>query len=122
MRAMVLIRPDVPEAGVGSGERLMAEMGRFNTELVQAGVLLAAEGLRPSSDGIRVRFAGGSRTVVDERPPGIARPVAGFWLWQVRSLDEALEWVMRAPAPFDGATELEIRQVFEPGEVDRTGR
>jgi hypothetical protein len=95
-------------------EKLLTEMGRFNEELVKAGVLLAAEGLQPSSKGARVRFSGSKRTVVDGPFAETKELVAGFWLFQVRSLDEAIEWVKRTPNPFPGKeSEIEIRQVFE---------
>ncbi len=112
MRVMVLVKSDErTESGDLGEEREYVEMGRFNEELVKAGVMLAGEGLHPSSKGARVRFDGDSRTVI---PGPFARPqdlVAGFWLWKVQSLDEAIEWLKRAP--FDGGTEVEIRQVME---------
>jgi hypothetical protein len=115
MRFMVIVKADKDsEAGVLPDEKLLAEMGRFNEELVKAGVLLAAEGLQPSSKGARVRFSGSKRTVVDGPFAETKELVAGFWLFQVRSLDEAIEWVKRAPNPFPGKeSEIEIRQVFE---------
>jgi len=115
MRFMVIVKTDKDsEAGVLPDEKLLAEMGRFNEELVKAGVLLAAEGLQPSSKGARVRFSGSKRTVVDGPFAETEELVAGFWLFQVRSLDEAIEWVKRAPNPFPGKeSEIEIRQVFE---------
>ena len=112
MRFMILVKSDErTESGDLGEEREYAEMGRFNEELVEAGVMLAGEGLHPSSKGARVRFEGEQRTVI-EGP--FARPedlVAGFWLWQVDSLQEAIDWLKRAP--FDGGTEVEIRQVME---------
>jgi len=115
---MVLVKANKDsEAGVMPGEQILAEMGKFNEELVKAGVLLAGEGLHPTSKGKRVRFSGGKRTVIDGPFTETKELIAGFWLWQVRSMDEALEWIKRAP--FDGPTphgeevEIEIRQVFE---------
>ncbi|MBB6243924.1 YciI family protein [Rhodanobacter sp. MP1X3] len=114
MRFMVMVRatPD-SEAGTMPSEQRMAEMGRFNEELVKAGVMLAAEGLQSSSKGVRVVFSGARRTVVDGPFAETKELIAGFWLWQVRSRDEAIEWVKRCPNPFDGESEIEIRQVFE---------
>ena len=88
-------------------------MGKFNEELVKAGVMLAGEGLQPSSKGARVRFAGKKRTVVDGPFAETKELIAGFWLWRVKSLEEAIEWVKRCPNPFEGESEIEIRQVFE---------
>jgi hypothetical protein len=88
-------------------------MGKFNEELVKAGVLLAAEGLQPSSKGKRVRFSGSNRRVIDGPFTETKELIAGFWLWQVRSMEEAVEWVKRCPNPFEGEAEIEIRQVFE---------
>jgi hypothetical protein len=99
------------EAGVMPSQKLLSEMGKFNEELVKAGVLLAGEGLQPSSKGKRVKFSGANRTVIDGPFTETKELIAGFWLWQVRSIDEAIEWLKRAP--FDGGTEIEIRQVFE---------
>jgi hypothetical protein len=99
------------EAGVMPSQRLLSEMGKFNEELVKAGVLLAGEGLQPSSKGKRVKFSGANRTVIDGPFTETKELIAGFWLWQVRSMDEAIEWLKRAP--FDGGTEVEVRQVFE---------
>jgi hypothetical protein len=101
------------EAGVMPKEKLLAEMGKFNEELVKAGVMLAGDGLRPSSKGKRVRFSGEKRTVIDGPFAETKELIAGYWLWQVRSMDEAVEWVKRCPNPFDGESEIEIRQVFE---------
>jgi hypothetical protein len=102
------------EAGVLPNEKLLAEMGKFNEELVKAGVMLAGEGLQPSSKGARVRFSGAKRTVIDGPFAETKELVAGFWLWQVKSKDEAIGWVKRCPNPFPGAeSEIEIRQVFE---------
>ena len=111
MRVMVLVKADKDsEAGVMPSEQLLAAMGKFNEELVEAGVMLAGEGLHPSSKGKRVRFSGDKRTVIDGPFAETKELIAGFWLWQVRSMDEAVEWLKRAP--FD-QTEVEIRQVFE---------
>jgi hypothetical protein len=109
---MVLVKAsEESEAGVLPDEKILAEMGKFNEELVKAGVMLAGEGLHPSSKGARVRFEGGKRTVIDGPFSETKELVAGFWLWQVRSKEEAVEWLKRAP--FDGGTEVELRQVFE---------
>ena len=101
------------EAGVMPSEQLLAEMGKYNEELVKAGVMLAGEGLHPSSKGARVRFSGGNRTVIDGPFPETKELIAGFWLWQVKSKEEAIEWVKRCPMPHNTETEIEIRQVFE---------
>jgi hypothetical protein len=102
------------EAGVLPSTELLADMGKYNEELVKAGVLLAAEGLQPSSKGKRVRFSGEKRTVMDGPFAETKELIAGFWLWQVRSMEEAIEWVKRCPNPFPGQeSEIEIRQVFE---------
>ncbi|MFL5496696.1 MAG: YciI family protein [Gemmatimonadales bacterium] len=111
MRVMVLVKADKnSEAGVLPTRELLADMGKFNEELVKAGVMLAGEGLQASSKGARVKFSGGKRTVIDGPFAESKELVAGFWIWQVRSLDEAIEWLKRAP--FEG-TEVEIRQIFE---------
>ena len=112
MRCMVIVKADKDsEKGVMPSRKLLTEMGNFNEELVKAGVLLAAEGLQASSKGKRVKFSGANRTVIDAPFTETKELIAGFWLWQVRSMDEAVEWLKRAP--FDGGTEVEIRQVFE---------
>jgi hypothetical protein len=115
MRFMLLVKADRnSEAGVMPSEELFTEMGRFNEEMVNAGVLLAGEGLHPSSKGARVRFSGAQRTVVEGPFQDIAGLIAGFWLIQVKSKEEAVEWVKRAPNPMPGTvSEIEIRQVFE---------
>jgi hypothetical protein len=114
MRFMVMVRADRnTEAGVMPSERLLTEMGKYNEELVKAGVLLAGEGLQPSSKGARVRFSGSKRTVIDGPFSETKELIAGFWLIQVKSLDEAIEWVKRCPNPLEGESEIEIRQVFE---------
>ncbi|HVG85419.1 MAG TPA: YciI family protein [Vicinamibacterales bacterium] len=101
------------EAGVMPSEQLLAEMGRYNEELVKAGVLLAGEGLHPSSKGVRVRFSGKERKVIDGPFTETKELVAGFWLMQCRSKEEVIEWVRRCPNPMEGESEIEIRQVFE---------
>ena len=115
MRFMVMVKATKnSEAGVMPREELFAEMGRFNEELVKAGVMLAAEGLHPSSKGARVKFSGGKRTVVDGPCAETMELVAGFCLWQCKSKEEAIEWVKRCPDPMPGEdSEIEIRQVFE---------
>jgi hypothetical protein len=108
---MILVKADEnSEAGILPDEKILTEMGKYNEELVKAGVMLAGEGLHPTSKGARIRFSGGKRTVIDGPFTEAKELVAGFWLWQVRSKEEAIEWLKRAP--FDG-TEVEIRQVFE---------
>jgi hypothetical protein len=112
MRVMVIVKANKDsEAGVLPDQKILAEMGKFNEQLVKAGVMLAAEGLQASSKGKRVRFDGSKRTVTDGPFAETKELVAGFWLWQVKSIDEAVEWLKRAP--FGGGTEVEIRQVFE---------
>jgi hypothetical protein len=114
MRFMVMVKATKEsEAGVMPSQQRLAEMGRYNEELVKAGVLLAGEGLHPSSRGVRVRFSGKERTVIDGPFAETKELVAGFWLLQVRSKEEVIEWVRRCPNPFDGESEIEIRQVFE---------
>jgi hypothetical protein len=111
---MVIVKANKnSEAGVMPKQQLLAEMGKFNEELVKAGVLLAADGLQPSSKGKRVRFSGEKRTVIDGPFTETKELIAGFWLWQVRSMEEAVEWVKRCPNPCEGEAEIEIRQVFE---------
>jgi hypothetical protein len=115
MRVMVLIKADQnSEAGVLPEEQLLADMGRYNQELVNAGLMLAGEGLHPSSRGKRVRMSGDQRTVIDGPFAETKELIAGFWLWQVRSMEEAVEWVKRMPNPMPGTEpEVEIRPVFE---------
>jgi len=115
MRFMVMVRATRDsEAGVMPDEKLLADMGRFNEELVKAGIMLAGEGLQPSSKGARVRFSGSSRTVIDGPFAETKELIAGYWMWRCKSLQEAIEWVRRAPNPFaDQDSEIEIRQVFE---------
>jgi len=114
MRFMVIVKANKEsEAGVMPSQKLLAEMGKFNEELVKAGVLLAGEGLQASSKGKRVRFSGAKRTVIDGPFTESKELIAGFWLWQVRSMEEAIEWVKRCPNPHEGESEIEIRQAFE---------
>jgi len=114
MRVMVMVKANKDsEAGIMPTQKLLTEMGKFNEELVKAGVLLAAEGLQPTTKGKRVRFAGATRTVIDGPFTETKELIAGFWLWQVRSMEEAVEWVKRCPNPHEGEAEIEIRQVFE---------
>lgn len=114
MRFMVIVKADKnSEAGVMPDEALLGAMGKYNEELVKAGVMLAGEGLHPSSKGARVRFAGTSRTVIDGPFAETKELIAGYWLWQVKSLAEAIEWVKKCPNPMLGESEIEIRQVFE---------
>ncbi|HEY6240384.1 MAG TPA: YciI family protein [Burkholderiales bacterium] len=114
MRFMVMVRATKDsEAGVLPDEKILTEMGKFNEELVKAGVMLAGEGLQASSKGARVRFSGAKRTVIDGPFAETKELIAGFWLWQVKSREEAIEWVKRCPNPFSGESEIEIRQVFE---------
>ena len=122
MRVMVMIKATKnSEAGVMPSEPLLREMGAFNEELVKAGVMQAGEGLHPSSKGKRVRFSGGKKTVVDGPFTETKDLVAGFWVWQVKSMAEALEWVKRCPDPMPGEdAEIEIRPVFEAEDFQRT--
>jgi hypothetical protein len=114
MRFMVMVKATPEsEAGVMPSEQLLNDMGKYNEELVRAGVMLAGEGLHPSSKGARVRFSGANRTVIDGPFAETKELVAGFWLIQVKSRDEAIEWVKRCPNPMEGESEIEIRQVFE---------
>ena len=115
MRVMVLIKASKDsEAGVVPSRQLLTEMGQFNEELVKAGVMLAGEGLQPSSKGARVKFTGAKRSVIDGPFAETKELIAGFWLWQVKSMDEAIEWVKRIPNPTGEEGEVEIRQVSEP--------
>jgi hypothetical protein len=114
MRFMVMVKATKDsEAGALPDHKILAEMGKFNEELVKAGIMLAGEGLQPSSKGARVRFSGSKRTVIDGPFTESKELIAGFWLWQVKSLEEAIEWVKRCPNPHPGESEIEIRQVFE---------
>ena len=114
MRFMVMVKAtEESEAGQMPGQEMLAAMGRYNEELVKAGVMVAGEGLQPSSKGARVRFEGTSRRVIDGPFAETKELVAGFWIFQVKSLDEAVEWVKRCPNPMSGPSEIEIRQIFE---------
>ena len=114
MRFMVMVKAtNESEAGIMPSEELLTEMGKYNEELVKAGVMLAGEGLHPSSKGARVRFSGKDRTVIDGPFAETKELVAGFWLIQVKSMEEAIEWVKRCPNPMNEESEIEIRQVFE---------
>jgi hypothetical protein len=114
MRFMILLKADKnTEAGVLPSKKLLAEMGNYNEELVKAGVLLAGEGLQPSSKGARVKFSGAKRNVIDGPFTETKELIAGFWLIQVKSLDEAIDWVKRCPNPLEGDAEIEIRRLYE---------
>lgn len=114
MRFMVMVKATVDsENGVLPSEELLTAMGKYNEELARAGIMLAGEGLQPSSKGARVRFSGSTRTVIDGPFAETKELVAGFWLWKVKSREEAIEWVKRCPNPMPGDSEIEIRQVFE---------
>jgi hypothetical protein len=114
MRVLVLVKASkTSESGALPDEKILGEMGKYNEELVKAGILLAAEGLHPSSKGARVRFSGEKRTVIDGPFTETKELVAGFWLWQVRSMEEAVEWLKRCPNPHVEECEVEIRPVFE---------
>lgn len=114
MRFMIIIKATKDsEAGVMPSQQLLSEMGKFNEELVQAGVMLAGDGLHPSAKGARVRFSGTRRTVIDGPFAETKELIAGYWLWQCKSKEEAIEWAKRCPNPMPGESEIEIRQVFE---------
>jgi hypothetical protein len=114
MRVMVLVKADKnSEAGMMPDEKMLTEMGAFNEELVKAGIMLEGEGLKPSSAGARVRFNGKNRTVIDGPFAETKELVAGYWIWKVKSLAEAIEWVKRCPNPMPGESEIEIRPIFE---------
>ena len=114
MRFMVMVKATADsEAGVMPGEQLLAEMGRYNEELVNAGIMLAGDGLQPSSAGKRVKFKGANRTVTDGPFSETKELIAGYWLWEVKSIEEAVDWVKRCPNPMPGDSEIEIRQIFE---------
>ena len=118
MRVMVIVKASKEsEAGQMPSEKILSDMGKYNEALVKAGVMQAGEGLHPSSRGKRVRFSGADRTVTDGPFPETKELIAGFWLWQVKSMDEAVQWLKRAP--FDGGTELEIRPVFEAADFGK---
>lgn len=114
MRFMIIVKATKDsEAGVMPSEKLLTEMGKFNEELANAGVMLAGDGLHPSSKGARVKFSGTKRTVTDGPFAETKELIAGFWIWQCKSKEEAIEWVKRCPNPHEGESEIEIRQVFE---------
>ncbi len=114
MRVMVIIKASRDsEAGAMPSEQLLAEMGNFNEELVKSGVMLAGEGLHPSAKGVRVRFSGSQRTVTDGPFAEAKELIAGFWIWKVASMQEAIEWARRCPNPMEGESEIEIRPIFE---------
>ena len=115
MRFMVIVKATAESEKEGAlpDPQIMADMGKFNEELIKAGIVLAMDGLHPSSKGARVKFSGNSRTVVDGPFTETKELIAGFWLWQVKSLEEAIEWVKRCPNPHAGDSEIEVRQVFE---------
>src|SRR3984893_10947615 len=118
MRVMVIVKASKEsEAGQMPSEKLLTDMGKFNEELVNAGVMLAGEGLHPSSKGKRVRFSGTGRTVIDGPFTETKELIAGYWLWQVKSMEDAVQWLKRAP--FDGGTEIEIRPVFEAADFGK---
>jgi hypothetical protein len=115
MRVMVMVKATkASEAGVMPSEKMLTDMGKFNAELVKAGVMLAGEGLHPSSRGARIRFSGTKRTLIDGPFSETKELVSGFWLWQVKSMEEAIEWVKRCPNPMPDDSDIEIRRVFEP--------
>ena len=114
MRVMVMVKATKSsEAGEMPSEQLLNEMGKYNEQLVKAGIMLSGDGLQPSSKGVRVRFSGSNRTVVDGPFAETKELVAGFWMWQVKSMEEAIEWVRKCPNPMPVESEIEIRQVFE---------
>ena len=114
MRVMVMVKgTQESENGEMPDEKLITAMGHFNEQLVNAGVMLAGEGLQPSSKGVRVRFSGSERTVVDGPFAEAKELIAGYWIWKVASMNEAIEWVKRSPNPFNSDSEIEIRQIFE---------
>jgi len=118
MRVMVIVKANKEsEAGEMPNEKILTDMGKYNEELVKAGVMLAGEGLHPSSKGKRVRFSGADRTVVDGPFAETKELIAGYWIWKVKSIDDALDWLKRAP--FDGGTEIEVRPIFEMEEFGK---
>ena len=118
MRVMVLVKADKKsEAGVLPDEKLLTEMGKFNEELVKAGIMLEGEGLHPSSKGARVQFSGNKRTVIDGPFAETKELVAGYWIWKVKSLQEAIDWVKRCPNPTGAEGEIELRPIFEAGDL-----
>ena len=117
MRVMVFVKASKEsEAGQMPTTELLTEMGRYNEELVKAGIMQAGEGLHPSSKGARVKFSGAARTVTDGPFPETKELIAGFWIWEVKSKEEAIEWVKRCPNPMPGESEIEIRQIFDPAD------
>ncbi|NJK76342.1 MAG: YciI family protein [Oscillatoriales cyanobacterium RU_3_3] len=121
MKVMVIVKATKDsEAGVMPSEQLLTEMGNYNEELVKAGIMLAGEGLHPSSKGVRVRFSGAMRTAIDGPFAETKELVAGYWLWQVKSMAEAVEWVKRCPNPMPGESEIEIRPIFEADDFGAT--
>ncbi len=121
MKVMVMVKATKDsEAGILPSEQLLTDMGNYNEELVKAGILLAAEGLHPSSKGVRVRFSGTNRTAIDGPFTETKELVAGYWLWNVKSMEEAVEWVKRCPNPMLGDSEIEIRPVFEADDFGET--
>lgn len=114
MRVMVIIKANEEyEAGGMPDEKLLTEMGNYNEELVKAGVMVAGDGLHPSSKGKRVRFNGAKRTIIDGPFPETKELIAGYWIWKVKSMDEAVEWLKKCPNPMEGESDVEIRQIFE---------
>ncbi|MGE3180753.1 MAG: YciI family protein [Phycisphaerae bacterium] len=114
MRVMVIVKAtESSEAGTLPSAKLLSEMGKFNEELLKAGIMLAGDGLKPSSHGVRVRFSGKDRTVIDGPFAEVKELVAGYWIWKVKSLDEAIEWARRCPNPMPGVSDLEIRPLYE---------
>ncbi len=123
MRFMVIVKAtQESEAGVMPKEQLLKDMMQFNEELMKAGIMLAGEGLHPSSKGARVKFSGKNRTVIDGPFAETKELIAGYWLWQVKSKEEAIEWVKRCPNPFETDSEIEIRQVFEAPELTQNDK
>jgi hypothetical protein len=121
MRFMVIVKASkTSEAGVMPDEKILTEMGKFNEELVKAGVMLAGDGLQPSSKGARIRFSGGKRSVVDGPFPETKELIAGYWIIQVKSKEEAIEWMKRCPQPHAEDCEIELRQIFEPADFTMT--
>ena|SRR5687768_5740597 len=121
MRVMVMVKATKDsEAGIMPNQELLTQMGNFNEELVKAGIMLAGEGLHPSSKGKRIRFSGPQRTVIDGPFAETKELIAGYWIWQVKSMDEAIAWVKRCPNPMPGASEIEIRPLFEAADFGET--
>jgi hypothetical protein len=122
MKFMVIVKADAnTEAGVMPSEQMLAEMGKFNESLVKAGVLLAGEGLHPSAKGARIRYDGAQRTVIDGPFAETKELVAGFWIWEVKDMDEAVAWVKRCPNPMPGPSEIEIRPLYEMADFEASG-